>query len=319
MSLTLMQSWDEVAAALRAVVSPASAVRREEVLATRTTLRVGGAARILAEPAGEADLAAILQRTTALGVPVIMLGRGSNLLVPDAGVDAVVISLGHPAWQHFAPEADGRVRVGAGLRLKNLCGLATKAGLVGFEFLEGIPGNVGGALRMNAGAMGGWMFDVVDEVRVMSRQGVARTYAKAEMHVDYRHCAELETAIALEALLRPARVAPGEDEAIRRQIDAYRDKRHHSQPREPSAGCIFKNPPDNSAGRLIDQAGLKGERIGGAEVSTVHANFIINRGGATAADVIALVRRVRARVQEASGVTLEPEVLLYGGDWRKEL
>jgi UDP-N-acetylenolpyruvoylglucosamine reductase len=296
-----------------------SGLRREEPLATRTTLRVGGAARILAEPASEADLASVLQRTTAAGVPVIMLGRGSNLLVPDSGVDAVVISLGHPAWQRFVPEADGRVRVGAGLRLKNLCGLASKAGLVGFEFLEGIPGNVGGALRMNAGAMGGWMFDVVEEVRVMSRDGAVRTYRKAEMKVDYRHCAELETAIALEAVLRPARVAPGGDEAIRRQIDAYRDKRHQSQPREPSAGCMFKNPPGDSAGRLIDAAGLKGERVGGAEVSTVHANFIINRGGATSADVIALVRRVRERVQGVSGVTLEPEVLLYGGDWRKEL
>ena len=311
--------WESLAADLRAVLAPESGVRREEPLATRTTLRVGGSARILAEPASEADLASVLQRTHAAGVPIIMLGRGSNLLVPDSGVDAVVISLGHPAWQRFAPEADGRVRVGAGLRLKNLCGLASKAGLVGFEFLEGIPGNVGGALRMNAGAMGGWMFDVVEEVRVMARDGTVRTYRKAEMKVDYRHCAELEAAIALEAVLRPARVAPGEDETIRRQIDAYRDKRHQSQPREPSAGCMFKNPPGDSAGRLIDAAGLKGERVGGAEVSTVHANFIINRGGATSADVITLVRRVRERVQGVSGVTLEPEVLLYGGDWRKEL
>jgi UDP-N-acetylenolpyruvoylglucosamine reductase len=311
--------WESLAADLHAALAPESGVRREEPLATRTTLRVGGSARILAEPASEADLASVLQRTHAAGVPVIMLGRGSNLLVPDSGVDAVVISLGHPAWQRFAPEADGRVRVGAGLRLKNLCGLASKAGLVGFEFLEGIPGNVGGALRMNAGAMGGWMFDVVEEVRVMARDGAVRTYRKAEMKVDYRHCAELEAAIALEAVLRPARVAPGEDETIRRQIDAYRDKRHQSQPREPSAGCMFKNPPGDSAGRLIDAAGLKGERVGGAEVSTVHANFIINRGGATSADVITLVRRVRERVQGASGVTLEPEVLLYGGDWRKEL
>jgi len=311
--------WDRLAEVLRAALAPESAVHREEALATRTTLRVGGAARILAEPASEADLAAVVRRVAAAGVPMIMLGRGSNLLVPDAGVDAVVISLGHPAWQRFLPEADGRVRVGAGLRLKNLCGLASKAGLVGFEFLEGIPGNVGGALRMNAGAMGGWMFDVVEEVRVMSREGEVRTYRKDEMNVDYRHCAELETAIALEAVLRPARVAPGEDEAIRRQIDAYRDKRHQSQPREPSAGCMFKNPPGDSAGRLIDAAGLKGERVGGAEVSTVHANFIINRGGATSADVIALVRRVRERVQQVKGVTLEPEVLLYGSDWREEL
>jgi UDP-N-acetylmuramate--alanine ligase len=319
MSTVTRIDWESLAVDLRAVLASESGVRREEPLATRTTLRVGGAARILAEPASEADLASVLQRTHAAGVPVIMLGRGSNLLVPDSGVDAVVISLGHPAWQRFVTEADGRVRVGAGLRLKNLCGLASKAGLVGFEFLEGIPGNVGGALRMNAGAMGGWMFDVVEEVRVMACDGAVRTYRKTEMKVDYRHCAELEAAIALEAVLRPARVAPGEDETIRRQIDAYRDKRHQSQPREPSAGCMFKNPPGDSAGRLIDAAGLKGERVGGAEVSTVHANFIINRGGATSADVITLVRRVRERVQGASGVTLEPEVLLYGGDWRKEL
>jgi UDP-N-acetylenolpyruvoylglucosamine reductase len=209
------------------------------------------------------------------------------------------------------------VRVGAGLRLKNLCGLATKAGLVGFEFLEGIPGNVGGALRMNAGAMGGWMFDVVVEVNLVNFAGEMRTLRKEEMHVDYRHCAELHEAIAVGAVLRPA--AQAEAESISRQIDTYRDKRQKSQPREPSAGCIFKNPPGDSAGRLIDQAGLKGERVGDAEVSPVHANFIVNRGHATSADVIALVRKVRTRVEAAHGVKLEREVLLYGKRWEDVL
>jgi UDP-N-acetylmuramate--alanine ligase len=201
--------------------------------------------------------------------------------------------------------------------LKNLCGLAAKAGLVGFEFLEGIPGSVGGALRMNAGAMGGWMFDVVEEVQAMTRDGEVTTLAKAAMHVDYRHCAELHEAIALGALLRPASQADAE--AIGRQIDVYRKKRHETQPREPSAGCIFKNPPGSSAGRLIDECGLKGERVGDAEVSPVHANFIVNRGQASGSDVLELVRRVRARVREQRGIDLQPEVLLYGQRWEDVL
>jgi len=225
--------------------------------------------------------------------------------------------LGNAAWQTFELLGNGRVWAGAGLRLKNLCGLAAKAGLTGFEFLDGIPGNIGGALRMNAGAMGGWMFDVVDEVQVMTRAGEVRTLKKADMHVVYRHCEELDDAIALGALLKPASVT--ESETIARQLDVYRDKRQKSQPREPSAGCVFKNPPGDSAGRLIDLAGLKGERVGDAEVSPVHANFIVNRGHATSADIIELIRRVRARVEQTKGVRLDPEVLLYGKEWKDVL
>ena len=309
--------WDEARAALAAVVTPASRVRREEPLARKTTLQVGGAARVYAEPASESDLQAILREAKARTLPVFMLGRGSNLVVPDEGVDGLVIALAHEHWSAFEPTGDGRVWVGAGLRLKNLCGLAASAGLVGFEFLEGIPGNVGGALRMNAGAMGGWMFDVVEEVRVMTFEGELSTLPKSAMHVDYRHCAELEQAIALGARLRPAEKA--EAAAIKAQIAVYRDKRQESQPRESSAGCIFKNPPGDSAGRLIDVCGLKGERVGDAEVSSVHANFIINRGHASGADVLELVRRVRARVRQVKGVDLQPEVLLYGRKWEDVL
>ncbi|MBL9186120.1 MAG: UDP-N-acetylmuramate dehydrogenase [Opitutaceae bacterium] len=309
--------WEDHRAALQDAVREGTRVRREEPLAAKTTLRVGGAARLYAEPISPADLATLLRVARARGVEIFALGRGSNLVVPDEGVDGLVVSLGHESWAAFEPRADGRVWVGAGLRLKNLCGLATKAGLAGFEFLEGIPGNVGGALRMNAGAMGGWMFDVVEEVRLISLAGDITTLPKAAMHVDYRHCAELHDAIALGALLRPASPAAGE--AISRQIDVYRKKRHETQPREPSAGCIFKNPPGHSAGRLIDECGLKGERVGDAEVSPVHANFIINRGHATAGDVIELVRRVRAKVRAARGVELSPEVLLYGGKWEDKL
>lgn len=309
--------WDRLADALRATVSATTQVKREEPLAGKTTMRLGGSARLYAEPASTADLQALVKTAKRLALPVIVLGRGSNLVVPDEGVDGLVVSLRQPAWEIFEPRADGRVWAGAGLRLKNLCGLAAKAGLVGFEFLEGIPGNVGGALRMNAGAMGGWMFDVVEEVAMMTLDGEVRTLKKAEMHVDYRHCAELHDAIALGALLKPA--SQSEAAAIAKQIDVYKDKRQKSQPREPSAGCIFKNPPGDSAGRLIDASGLKGERVGDAEVSAVHANFIVNRGNATAGDVIELVRRVRARVEQAQGVKLEPEVLLYGKQWKDVL
>ncbi len=309
--------WDALADALRATVSPETQVKREESLARKTTIGLGGAARVYAEPASVADLQALVMAARVRGLPVVMLGRGSNLVVPDEGVDALVISLRHPAWETFEPRDHGRVWVGAGLRLKNLCGLATKAGLVGFEFLEGIPGNVGGALRMNAGAMGGWMFDVVEEVALMTLEGEIRTLKKEAMHVDYRHCAELHEAVALGALLKPA--SQSEAASIAKQIEAYKEKRQKSQPREPSAGCIFKNPPGDFAGRLIEASGLKGERVGDAEVSAVHANFIVNRGNATAADVIELVRRVRARVEQAQGVKIEPEVLLYGKQWKDVL
>jgi UDP-N-acetylenolpyruvoylglucosamine reductase len=320
------RQWDERFAGLKSRLDPGVRLKREESLAGKTTLRVGGAARIYAEPATVADLQALLKEARAGDIPVFVLGRGSNLIVPDEGVDGLVISLAHESWATYEPRGDGRIWVGAGLRLKNLCGLAAKSGLAGYEFLEGIPGNVGGALRMNAGAMGGWMFDVVEEVQVVTLEGELKIFAKEAMHVDYRHCAELHHAIAIGALLaapaqagRRGNEAAGGAEEISRQIDVYRKKRHESQPREPSAGCIFKNPPGTSAGRLIDECGLKGERVGDAEVSPVHANFIVNRGKASGADVLELVRRVRARVRQMKGVELQPEVLLYGRRWEDVL
>lgn len=309
--------WEDFLAAVRPSLDPATKLVERELLAAKTTMRVGGPARVYAEPATEADLGLLLAAAHQRSLPIFPLGRGSNLLVPDEGVEGLVISLAHPSWQSFMPQPDGRVWVGAGLRLKNLCGLAAKAGLSGFEFMEGIPASVGGALRMNAGAMGGWTFDVVDEVHLMTLAGEKRILKKSAMHVDYRHCAELESALALGAFLLPRQHADAA--AIKQQIEAYTKKRQESQPREPSAGCIFKNPPGTSAGKVIDECGLKGERIGGAEVSRVHANFIVNRDNATAADIIALVRVVRARVKAARGIDLEPEAILFGGDWRKVL
>lgn len=311
------ERWNPFIAELRPKLAATTKFTEQEPLAAKTTMRVGGPARAYAEPADEQELQLLLATAHRHGLPVFMLGRGSNLIVPDEGVAGLVISLAHPAWQRFEPQPDGRVWVGAGLRLKNLCGLATRAGLQGFEFMEGIPATVGGALRMNAGAMGGWTFDVVAEVHLLTLAGEKRILRKEEMHVDYRHCAELENAVALGAWLRSG--APGDAAAIKRQIEAYQKKRQESQPREPSAGCIFKNPPGTSAGKVIDECGLKGERVGDAEVSAVHANFIVNRGRATTADIIALVRRIRARVREQRGIDLQPEVMLFGREWRDVL
>ena len=311
------RKWDGFADGVRPLLSGSAVLVREEPLAEKTTMRVGGAARLYAEPATEGDLRTLLVEARRREVPVLTLGRGSNLIVPDEGVDGLIISLSQESWSGFEALADGRIRAGAGLRLKSLCGLTAAAGLAGFEFLEGIPGSVGGALRMNAGAMGGWIFDVVDEVRLMAQDGTIATLPRSAMNVDYRFCAELRESIALGAVLRP--LAKSDAATVGRQIDDYRRKRKESQPREPSAGCIFKNPPGASAGRLIEESGLKGARVGGVEVSRVHANFFVNRDGATSADVLELVRRVRAGVRQAKGVDLEPEVLLYGKEWRDVL
>jgi UDP-N-acetylmuramate--alanine ligase len=309
--------WDAFVESVKPQLSDDTLIKREEPLANKTTMRVGGAARIYAEPASRDDLQLLVKAAQAEGVDVRFLGRGSNLIIADEGVDALVISLTKPQWAEFTVTGEGQVRVGAGLRLKNLCGLAAKAGLVGLEFLEGIPGNVGGALRMNAGAMGGWMFDIVEEVELMTHDGEIRTVPKADMHVAYRCCEELLDAIAIGAVLSPSSSA--DTESVGRQIDVYRKKRQESQPREPSAGCIFKNPEGGSAGQLIDEAGLKGERVGGAEVSLVHGNFVVNRDKASGSDVVNLVRKVRSEILHSKGIALEPEAQLWGQRWKDVL
>jgi UDP-N-acetylenolpyruvoylglucosamine reductase len=170
---------------------------------------------------------------------------------------------------------------------------------------------------MNAGAMGGWMFETVEEVHYLGLDGVLHVRGRDELAVDYRRCADLESAIALGAVVRARSHA--DSAAIRERLRQFQAHRQASQPREPSAGCIFKNPPGDSAGRIIDELGLKGSRVGDAEVSALHANFIINRGHATGADVIALVRRVRDEVRARRQIDLEPEVMLCGRDWREVL
>lgn len=303
-------AWEDY---LRPRLSPACVLKQEEPLANKTTIRIGGSARVYAEPANLSDLRVLLRAAQLFELKTFCLGRGSNLLVADQGFDGLVIRFSAPAWRRVESLGGGRIWAAAGGRLKEICGFAAKNGLGGFEFLEGIPGAVGGALRMNAGAMGSWMFDLVERVQFLDAYGRYQDLPKEAFHFGYREVEEISQGIALGAVLCGA---TAETEAsIRGRIDSYSSSRKESQPRGASAGCIFKNPEGNYAGKLIDELGIKGMRVGAAEVSAVHGNFIVNQGGATAADVIELVQKVRTKVKAESGYILEPEVLLVGQSW----
>lgn len=290
---------------------PAGTVlRRDEPLARRTTLRVGGPADLYVEPPSESALGTVLELTQLRGIPWFVLGRGSNLLIRDGGIRGVVISLQAPAFTTVQILPENRLGAGAGVPLKTLANTARQAGLTGLEFLEGIPGNLGGALRMNAGAMGHWTFDVVHSFRCLDRSGKIHELTAAQAGAHYRGCPMLRNHIALSAVLQGT---PADRTAIDERMSSSNTKRWSSQPRQPSAGCTFKNPtPETPAGRLIDELGLKGTRIGGAMVSDVHANFFVNLGGATATDVLRLIDLIKARVREARGIELETEVEIVG-------
>ena len=293
---------------LAARLTPATLLRRHEPLAPHTPLRVGGPAEVYVEPAAEADLAAVLEFCGAHGVPFFVLGRGSNLVVRDGGFRGVVICLAQPAFRQIEVKGE-TLHCGAGARLKEVAVAARRAGLAGLEFLEGIPGSIGGALRMNAGAMTGATFDAVESVRVMDYAGRIETLGRSEMAVEYRCCATLKTRLALGAVLRGK---PAPPEEIGARMKAYSEKRWASQPAAPSAGCMFKNPAGIAAGRLIDELGLKGMSVGAARVSLEHGNFLVNDGGATAADVLALIERLRAKALAERGIDLHPEVEVVG-------
>ena len=289
-------------------VSPATVIRRDEPLAKHTTLRVGGPAQVYVEPASEDDLAVVLAYSHEHKWPLFVLGRGSNLLVKDGGFHGVVICLAHAHFSRIEV-AGQRLNCGAGAKLKAIAVEAKRNGLAGLEFLEGIPGSVGGALRMNAGAMGGAMLDVVESVRLMSFDGKVQERPAGELGAVYRSCQALRTHIALAAVLRGQ---PGSREVIEQRMAEYNRKRWKSQPAAPSAGCVFKNPGAVSAGKLIDDLGLKGMRAGGAVVSAEHGNFIINDGTATARDILELIQIVRQRVRAERGIELETEVEIVG-------
>lgn len=310
-ALTHAEAISDLFRDFQVALPAATLVRRDEPLASRTTLRVGGPADLYVEPSSENALASVLELCQLRSVPVFVLGRGSNLLIRDGGIRGVVVRLSHPEFSRVELEGE-RLRAGAGAKLKEIANTARRTGLAGLEFLEGIPGSLGGALRMNAGAMGGWTFEVVERLRCMTRRGEVQDLPVAEVEFTYRSCPLLTQNLALGAVLR---AKPADIETVKSKMDAYGHKRWDSQPSQPSAGCTFKNPsPTLPAGRLIDELGLKGMRIGDAMVSDVHANFFVNLGKATARDVLALIELVRTRAREARGVELETEVEIVGED-----
>ena len=294
---------------LASLLSPGSTARFDEPLSRHTTWGVGGPADLYVEPGSESDLLAALRFARLHQIRLRVIGSGSNLLVLDHGFRGIIVCLRHPCFRSIEPARD-QLRCGAGAPLAAIVREAARARLGGLEFLEGIPGTVGGALRMNAGAMNRSFFDVLRRVRFMSLDGAVSEIAAAELQAGYRSCPFFETHIALSATLQ---AAPSPPETIRRLIALYR-RRRQAQPAGRSAGCTFKNPGAISAGQLIDELGLKGARVGHAVVSTVHANFILNDGGATARDILALLDRIRSEVRSRRGIQLEPEVQIIGGE-----
>lgn len=293
---------------LAARLTSSTVLRRDEPLAKRTTLRVGGLADLYVEPASEADLSAALRFCSQYHLPFMILGRGSNLLIRDGGIRGLVISLAQRAFCGIEAR-DGALYCGAGVRLKTVAVEAKRHGIAGMEFLEGIPGTVGGGLRMNAGAMGGCMFEAVQSVRYMDCAGNIHEAQSEALNAEYRRCVHFKHHIALAAVLKGPL---GNPDAIAQRMSVFSQKRWTSQPAAPSAGCIFKNPPTVPAGQLIEELGLKGARVGGAVVSDVHGNFIVNDGNATAQDVLDLIEVIRERARRARGLELETEVEIVG-------
>ncbi len=282
-----------------------------EPLSKHTTLRVGGPARFWAEPATEAAFVRLVRYAHAHDLPVFVMGRGSNLLVRDAGIAGLVI---HPNGGDFARvEVDHtacEITAGVAVGLKRLSGTALRENIGGFEWMEGIPGAVGGGLRMNAGAMGLDTFGQVVRVRLVDGAGDVREVAPAELDVHYREAGLLKTHFALAATFRGR---PSSQAEIEKLLDASAGKRKTSQPIAASAGCIFKNPSlEWPAGKLVESLGLKNARVGAARVSEVHGNFIVNDGGASAADVLTLIARIQAAAWEQRQIRLETEVQVVG-------
>jgi UDP-N-acetylmuramate--alanine ligase len=292
---------------LREAMGPGVA-RLYEPMARHTTMRVGGPAQFWLEPETEEGFCELVRRAHEEGVPFMVVGRGSNLIVRDGGLRGAVVRLRRGVFSEFSI-GEASVRAGVGVRLKALSGAAATAGLAGFEWMEGIPGDVGGCLRMNAGAMGIEAFDQVESMRYADQEGNILEKTPRDLEVRYRSVPILRSNYALSAVFRGEPCTPDE---VARRTREYAAKRRASQPAGASAGCIFRNPPDGKAGQLIDESGLKDAHVGAARVSGVHANFIVNEGGATASEVLALVEKVRAEVLKRRGVRLETEVQIIG-------
>ena len=284
-------------------------VSERELLSAHTSFRIGGPARLWIEiPTAEA-LSAVIGACKESEVPYVLLGNGSNMLAPDGGYDGAVLHLAAPGFT--ALSADGNtVTAGAGVRLSALTVFAREHGLSGLEFAYGIPGTVGGAVYMNAGAYGGEIKDVLESCTVWTERGTEHR-TNAEMAFSYRHSALTDgRTIALSAAFR---LTPDDPAEIGARMADFMERRRSKQPLEyPSAGSVFKRPVGYFAGGLIEQCGLKGAQIGGAQVSEKHAGFIINRGGATEHDVRALVEQIQQTVLNRTGVSLECEIRTLG-------
>ena len=284
-----------------------------------TSFKIGGPADILATAADERAVARAAALCRGEGIPLLLLGNGSNLLVDDGGIRGVTLRLSEAAGpRETGRKPDGRVEITcpAGVPLKQLCRFARDKGLAGLEFAYGIPGTAGGAAYMNAGAYGGEMKDVMTRVQAVTEAGEIRYYPASSLCLSYRHSdlmenGEIVTAVTVE-------LTTDDPAAIGARMEEFMRRRREKQPLEyPSAGSFFKRPPGLFAGTLIEGCGLKGLTVGGAQVSEKHAGFLINRGGATSADVRELARQVRERVHAAHGVWLEPEVRFVGGPERR--
>jgi UDP-N-acetylmuramate dehydrogenase len=301
-------SFPDIVGALRSKV-PALRGRllANQSLAELTWFRVGGPAQVLFMPEDQNDLAYLLAAVPA-DIPVTAIGLGSNLIVRDGGIAGVVIRLGR-GFNEVTIEGT-RIRAGAAVPDVKVARAAQEAGIAGLAFLRGIPGSIGGALRMNGGAYGGETRDVLIEARGVDRGGAARVYAKADMGFSYRHCDVADDVIFTQALFQGT---PGDAAVIAAEMNKITESRESTQPvKSRTGGSTFKNPPGRKAWQLIDAAGCRGLRIGDAQVSPMHTNFLINLGNATAAEIETLGETVRERVQKSSGVELEWEIKRLG-------
>lgn len=284
-------------------------VRYDEPMRAHTSFRIGGPAEAMAFPKDVLQLAALLKVSSQMDITPAILGAGTNILAPDAGVAGLVICL-KDCLDGMELLEGGRIRVMAGVTMTRAAVFAANQGLSGLEFAHGIPGTVGGGVYMNAGAYGGEICQVCESVTVMGFDGKLRELSNADMKFSYRHSIlEEESGIVVSAVFR---LQPGIAEDIRAKMKELMGKRSASQPLDlPSAGSAFKRPVGGYAAALIDEAGLKGFQIGGAAVSQKHAGFVVNLGGATAAEVGRLLAEVSEKVYARSGIRLEPEVRIW--------
>ena len=299
-------SWYEELDRWTADYLPDMVYEHDVPLAKHTSFRIGGPARRMAFPRDGSQMVLLMEEAQVCGAAPLVIGNGTNLLFPDEGVDRLVVNTRD--MSDVTLDAEGRVAAEAGASLSRAAVFAQQHGLAGLEFAHGIPGSVGGAVCMNAGAYGGEMRQVVHSAVVLFPEEGIRTLAGEELAFSYRHSllTDRPDAVVLRAVLT---LEAGEPAAIREKMDELMARRKASQPLEyPSAGSTFKRPEGYYAAALIDQCGLKGLTVGGVQVSEKHAGFVINRGGATCADVTALMTEIQKRVWEATGVRLEPEV-----------